>query len=259
MSRLTEDDKHFGCITYGKTDWNPIRIVLSSGGAERDDGEVDNDLTWYCFGYCFRVKLPNILKPVVVDNGRYKESFARDYGFSYCDGFFQLFLGAQTHDSDTNKSWSCFVPWKSWRHIRHSIYDTKGCLFYQYYNGDDALGFTHMYEQRQLCPSIKFQFEDYDGKVIVASTVIEEREWKKGEKWCKWLSWFIAPKVKRTLDIQFSEEVGPEKGSWKGGTIGHSIEMLPGEDHVAAFKRYCCDKHHSRSGDFNLTYIGVVE
>jgi hypothetical protein len=31
---------------------------------------------------------------------------------------------------------------------------------------------------------------------------------------------------------------GP-KGSWKGGTVGHSIAMLPGELHGAAFARYC--------------------
>lgn len=36
--------------------------------------------------------------------------------------------------------------------------------------------------------------------------------------WFKWLSWFGRPKIRRSLDIQFSSETGPEKGSWKGGT-----------------------------------------
>lgn len=31
------------------------------------------------------------------------------------------------------------------------------------------------------------------------------------------------------------------KGSWKGGTIGHSIEMPPGELHADAFRRYCAE------------------
>lgn len=42
-----------------------------------------------------------------------------------------------------------------------------------------------------------------------------------------------------TLDLEFSSEVGRRKGSWKGGTLGHGIEMLPGELHEAAFRRYC--------------------
>lgn len=257
MSRLTDNDKRFGCITYGKVDWNPIRLVWSSGGAERDEEDVNNQLTMYCFGYCFRIYLPNILKPIIIDNGSYKEAFAREYGFSYCDTFFQLFLGAQTHDSETTKSWSCFVPWKSWRFVRHSLYDQHGNLFYQQLNNQG--GFNILYEQRQTCPPVNFQFEDYDGKVIIATTRIEEREWLKGEKWCKWLSWFNKPKVVRSLDIQFSEEVGREKGSWKGGTIGHSIDMLPGELHQQAFKRYCDKDHRSKNGNFRLRYIGVIK
>ena len=46
-------------------------------------------------------------------------------------------------------------------------------------------------------------------------------------------------KIRRSLDLEFSGETGPEKGSWKGGTVGTGIEMLPGELHEAAFRRYC--------------------
>ena len=35
------------------------------------------------------------------------------------------------------------------------------------------------------------------------------------------------------------KETGSKKGSWKGGTIGHGIDMLPGELHEGAFRRYC--------------------
>jgi hypothetical protein len=89
---------------------------------------------------------------------------------------------------------------------------------------------------------------DYDGAEITATTHIEEREWKRGEKWCSWLSLFYRPMIRRSLDIDYSAEVGPRKGSWKGGTIGCSINMLPGELHDDAFIRHCVKE--------GLTYMG---
>lgn len=55
--------------------------------------------------------------------------------------------------------------------------------------------------------------------------------------------------VRRSLDIQFSGETGTRKGSWKGGTVGHSIDMLPGELHEAAFRRYC--------SEHKMAFVGV--
>jgi hypothetical protein len=62
--------------------------------------------------------------------------------------------------------------------------------------------------------------------------------------------------VKRSLDLRFSDEIGPEKGSWKGGTVGHSIDMLPSESPEAAFRRYCEQEHRAKYGTYRLTYVG---
>jgi hypothetical protein len=80
--------------------------------------------------------------------------------------------------------------------------------------------------------------------------MIQEREWLRGVKAFRWLSRFFYPKIRRSLNLEFHKEVGPRKGSWKGGTIGHSIEMLPGELHEAAFRRYC-EKN-------NMTFIREI-
>ena len=97
---------------------------------------------------------------------------------------------------------------------------------------------------------------DYDDEEITATTYTEEREYKKGTSWCKWLSLFIRPKVVRALDISFSAEVGPRKGSWKGGTVGHGIDMLPGENHESAFRRYCKKGYKARDNKtYPLTFI----
>lgn len=37
---------------------------------------------------------------------------------------------------------------------------------------------------------------------------------------------------------------------WKGGTTGHAINMLSGELHEAAFRRYCAEN--------NMTFVSVA-
>ena len=101
--------------------------------------------------------------------------------------------------------------------------------------------------------------DDSDGSLVVASTHIEEREWRLGTGLFRWLSWFVKPKIRRSLSIEFSSEVGPEKGSWKGGLMGTGIDMLPGELHEAAFRRYCAQEHRSKYGRYRLTFVGAVE
>jgi hypothetical protein len=78
---------------------------------------------------------------------------------------------------------------------------------------------------RGNCPTDKFEFKDFDGEQITATCKIEEREWQRGRGIFRLL--FIGRNlVRRSLDLQFSSEVGKRKGSWKGGMVGHSIEML---------------------------------
>ena len=91
-------------------------------------------------------------------------------------------------------------------------------------------------------------FDDFDGERIECTTMIEEREWLRGAKWTEWLSLFYPPKVRRSLELEFSKETGSRKGSWKGGTMGHSIDLEPGELHESGFRRYC-----AKNG---MTFVG---
>jgi hypothetical protein len=43
--------------------------------------------------------------------------------------------------------------------------------------------------------------------------------------------------VSTTLDVKFDDEVGERSGSWKGGTIGCSYEMLPNETPEQTLRR----------------------
>ncbi|WP_244504945.1 hypothetical protein [Pelagibacterium luteolum] len=179
--------------------------------------------------------------------GGYWDVYRREFGFSVSEGFLHVKLGAQTHDSSTTKDWCKHLPWTQWRHVRHSFYGLDG----QHVSTipDTGKGYRldpgRFERERAIAdatPVASFAFDDFDGERLSVATKIEEREWRFGSGWFKWLSIFRRPKISRSLDLKFSGETGKRKGSWKGGTMGHSIEMLPGELHEAAFKRYCA-KH----------------
>jgi hypothetical protein len=257
MSRMTERDRSWGPLTWGP--WKKWLSFEWSSGADDDGDEGFNYVRAIGLGWAVRLRLPKILKPF---QDRY-EQHERTYGFSLTTGgngdkygFLQVFYGPQTHDSRTTKSWSKFLPWTQWRHVRTSYYDDKGNIWYS--SSERGKGnFRESMDAKEKCPKLHFGFEDYDGEMIVATTCIEEREWHFGEGWFKWLRFFRKPMIRRSLDLWFSEEVGPEKGSWKGGTIGHGIDMLPGETHEAAFRRYCSEERDARRGrKYNIRFIG---
>lgn len=274
--RYSGNDKHFGpFVTWSRHNdehWRPLGVVLGSGYG--DDCKGCN-LAIHAAGRTLIIELPPVLKPWLewVPTGHYDwarspdagywNTSRREFGFRYIadDGFLQVFFGPQTDDSSTTKSWSKFIPWKQWRHVRHSMYGLAGEHHFTQMDADRRKGGDH-WDARQAaedsCPVAKFLFRDYDGEEIVATARMEEREWRFGEGWFKWLSIFRKPRIRRSLDLDFSKEVGKEKGSWKGGTLGHGIEMLPCDDHESAFRRYCAAGSSSKNGKGDLTFIKAL-
>lgn len=263
--RWGDDDRYFGPITYAKNSrgYRPFAAMLSSGEEEYPGASFRVS----GFGHTVIVALPQwALSPyrqkvypqnwdVATINrlGRnwYWQIDRREYGFTLSDGHLSIALGRQTMDSSTEQRWGCFLPWTQWRHVRHSFYGLTGEHVATLPDtGKPYLGKRWERERAiaDATPTVSFEFDDFDGERIVATTKIEEREWRFGTGWFKWLSLFRKPKVSRSLDLRFSSEVGKRKGSWKGGTVGHSIEMLPGELHKAAFQRYC--------GQEGLKFVG---
>lgn len=255
----SDNDKHKGPFTYGFDKGRTWTLMLDSG---RKLGRCTLRITtpW---GYLLTA-MPQIIKPGR-PAGDYEDN-AREYGFQLSADigghsstwFLQTRFGLQTGSSLTTQDWNCFLPWTDWRHVRRSLYDLDGKHFYSEMECDRKRGdqWAAMQAVVEACPRAVFEFDDYDGKRIQARTRIEEREWRFGTKWCKWLSLFRKPMSRRSLDIDFSEEVGPEKGSWKGGTTGHGIEMLPGEMHEGAFRRYCEQEHRSKYRPYRVTFVG---
>lgn len=254
--RWSDHDLRFGPFIYARDNkWHrPLSLMLDSGG--RNDSPAICTLRIRGFGHTLIVRLPHIIKPwrnwvdlsdrewakadAVTGKKGYWDEHPREYGFSLSDGHLSLHFGAQTMDSSTTEDWGCFLPWTQWRHVRMSIYDQSGAHYWTEPKGR----FLESWDDRKAAEKhceVVFRFADYDGEQLTVSTNIEEREWHFGTGWFKWLSWFRPRKIRRSLDLRFSGETGKRKGSWKGGTLGHSIDMLPGEMHEAAFRRYCAE------------------
>lgn len=254
MSRMTDNDKNWGPFTVGP--WSKtFSLRISSGNRWDEDDEPSNFATVIGFGWALRIKLPPIIPPVK-PKGDY-QFHPREYGMTLSDmgngyDFLQILLGAQTHSSDTTQSWCKHLPWKQWRHIRTSVYDPEGGHFATEEKGK----WREFSDLREKCQASYFGFEDYDGEMIVATCRIEEREWKRGEGWFKWLSWFYPKMIRRELSLSFNAEVGPGKGSWKGGTIGTGIDMRKEDYPINAFKRYCDQGYNRKGRTTPLRFIG---
>ena len=268
--RWSDNQNRWGIFTYAISDcYKNFAAVLDSGHGESPGCH----LRLSAFGHTLITELPAIIKPWRrwVPTGHYSwakspdagywDEHSNEYGFSLSsEGFLQVFLGPQTMDSDTTKNWCAHLPWTQWRHIRRSLFDSSGKHFWTEWDRprgfalrDDWMAYWAVVG---ACPTVAFEVEDHDGKRVRATTRIEEREWKFGAGWFKWLSLFRKPKIHRSLDIDFASEVGTDKGSWKGGLCGTPIGLLDGELHEAAFRRFCDLDQRGKYSSFKLKFIG---
>ena len=269
--RWSDNDRYWWRFTYanenrpdgrGRNERRIFGLYLSSKG-EEDDGAFCL-LRAHLLGRTLILRLPRLFGTARewVDtsrygwstnpNGGYWDIHERSYGFLFVMGALHVDYGAQTHDSTTDKTWIWSLPWKGWRHVRFSIYGLEGEHIWSQFDRDRPLlgridrpdscsWWDRQRTAEDAAPVARFEFLDFDKERLTATTQIHEREWHRGEGRFRWLSWFWPARIERSLSIKFSGETGRRKGSWKGGTIGHSIGMMPGELHQAAFARYAAE------------------
>ena len=72
-----------------------------------------------------------------------------------------------------------------------------------------------------------------DEQNCLATIRVQEREWR----W-KWFTWLKYPRlIRKDIEIEFSDDIGERKGSWKGGTTGCSYTMKNKETPYETLKR----------------------
>ncbi|CAH2606189.1 conserved protein of unknown function (plasmid) [Rhodovastum atsumiense] len=121
------------------------------------------------------------------------------------------------------------LPWRAWRCERHDVLAVGGWVpCPEIFAGrmDNPLAATETHPYRYVTDSGEVQ-------EVTATIAVEEREWRLS--WLRWLPW--VRRVSRTIEVSFSDGVGEQRGSWKGGTVGCSYEMQRGETPAECLRR----------------------
>jgi hypothetical protein len=198
-------------------------------------------------------------------NGGYWNYIPKQYGFHIQDEYIHVNYGIQPGcwsstdkiNSDHTKLFP--IPWKEKTYIHEACF-TPNWELWDLVKPEKSgrLNFDRLELARNEVPKIKFKFNDFDGEEIIATCHISERRYEYGSGWFKWLGYFVNPLISRTLEIEFDEEVGYEKGSWKGGILGHSIDIEYGESPLEAFKRYgSAEDRYKNYGTKNRNFSNI--
>lgn len=263
-------------IELSRCDWTHWGIVIQSGAEERRPHLMIAAFSLWAFIYLPGwVLAPHRHKVVaetwdaatVMRMGRnwYWDETRREYGLQWWGDNIRFYYGVQPDCWPGDKNWAWYFPWCKLRYMGQRWYDLQGNLCAALAEAQEVAAradgkWSHEVREQMEAgvPKAMFEVEDFDGTRIRATTHISEREWHHGDGWFKWLAWFIPAIVSRSLSIEFSGEVGYEKGSWKGGLIGCSIKLNPGELHESAMRRFC-EQGVSRKGrTAPLKFIGAA-
>lgn len=146
-----------------------------------------------------------------------------EYGIAIHNDTLWLYIGGEFDESigqctknDQWKTWD--LPFFSYKFDGHWIQnkDRKWTLVENeayLYRKDQAYTEVHPFTYTLKSGTIQER---------TATCTVEKRKWHR--KWFPFLA-----RVQEVIDIEFNDEVGERSGSWKGGTIAMTHELLPNE------------------------------
>ena len=181
------------------------------------------------FGYYFCFVIP-------FRNNWTNECDPPQYGIAIHNDTFWVYLGGKGNMGGGTKWWTWDLPFFTLNHVRHEVEcNIDGQIKLVPAKSLETTGKDYIpLKDNKLVNIHKYDYTDsYDNMVIPCVYWVEEREWRP--KWLTWTSKF--KKVRKYIEIEFSDEVGKKKGSWKGGCIGCSYDMLENETPEQCIKR----------------------
>ena len=163
------------------------------------------------------------------DMPQYGIAIHNDTFWVYKGGFYDESIGQV---QDRNSSWAWYLPFFSYEFDGHWVQDKKRqwvLMGNRHNDGPEAWKFR---EVDAYTETHHYQYTLQSGKVQerTATCSIEKRKWHR--KWFPFLT-----RTSQIIDIEFSDEVGESSGSWKGGTIGCSYEMMPADTIESCLRR----------------------
>jgi hypothetical protein len=159
------------------------------------------------------------------------------YGFNYHDNTIWFYIGGGGNFEGGKKWITINMPW-SYTWIRTSTLLENGTWFNETKNNRVNWDTLSQYGSYNWINKNKWKethpyVDKYDNTTVNATISVQEREWRPlGLKFCSLFS-----KISKTISVEFDQEVGRKKGSWKGGTVGCGYDLLPNETPYECLKR----------------------
>lgn len=157
-----------------------------------------------------------------------------EYGFDFHHNKLWVHYGGDGNLGKTgNKYWTFTMPW-DWDWVRTSALKANGS-----WEHETRANKKDFYEEKWDSILWKekhpYNYKLNSGEVQNRNALISvyEREWRW--HWFKWLPFLN--RINKTIEIEFDAEVGERSGSWKGGTLGCSYTIKPGETPAQCLKR----------------------
>lgn len=126
------------------------------------------------------------------------------YGFQFYEDLLWISWGKDTGHWKTDPRKSIYMPW-AWKHRKHEVLTDEE---------------VHPYAYTLRSGEVQHR----------TATIKHERR-----LWTRW--WLPFRRVSNSIDVTFSDEVGERSGSWKGGCVGCSYTMNPGETPLQTLRR----------------------
>lgn len=251
--------------------------------AEASTDTSKNYTNYFCLRLfsLFQAKLytKRFVKPLTIDYvskcGEYKYplGFNKQYGFRLTDGNSLTVYYGTVHRDDMyrgyapNRKKSWFLGYGEMRMVKYSLLDSKQKPVVSYQSSNDLKLSEYHDPSKPIAKTLRegliFTVRDnFDDKLIKGSFVIERCEYVRGTGMWRWLQYFTKRKVYTRMQLEFDEELGSEKGSWKGGLTGLSIPIVPDQTPLDALQVWSwLERKKDNKGSrhrIDLTVVSVI-
>lgn len=105
----------------------------------------------------------------------------------------------------------------------------------EWFTASKEKGTRNWLEENKMADVYDYTYILKSGKIQErkATIGVEEREWRlRGARWFSPIK-----SISKTISVEFNDEVGERTGSWKGGCIGCSYELLSNETPLECLRR----------------------
>lgn len=205
-------------------------IYVSFGGGDGDDS------------LCFHLCIPWLFTVWLTFDGIRRCKVERKLGIQVHSGAIWFYpLNNVNEYRSTDRWWqknhSYYFPWTlDWHSTELLAQDCNTVVWCEQHGHRLKLkGYEEQQaKQKSVSETVPYRYVRKSGEVQerLATYYVERREWR-----ARWWPLIRRKKIRTSLAVNFSDEVGEGTGSWKGGCTGCGTDLSPNETPLDALRR----------------------